>query len=214
MTVAATARSSFKIADAERPRALSSRKRLIQACMNASAPGSRSSPCPVPSCSARGAVVRADPGPVRFWAPADVCDPLEGDDYGDVVTDRPRARIPAMRPRRRHQRLGGPGGAPRDLRRAHRHGLPGRSGHCPPRRGSSALPGARSAHLPRRRAITGRCVTPQGWQAKASQGGERGGKGSPEALAGGHGRGRGVAVRGRYGRPSRVLRPGCFERSC
>ncbi|MFC9067934.1 MULTISPECIES: DUF6233 domain-containing protein [Streptomyces] len=41
-------------------------------------------------------VVRAEPGPVRFWAPADVCGPLEGEDYGDVVTDRPRARTPVF----------------------------------------------------------------------------------------------------------------------
>ncbi|MFB7900657.1 hypothetical protein ACFC1B_30635, partial [Streptomyces xiamenensis] len=40
--------------------------------------------------------LRADPGPVQFWAPADVCDPLPGEDYADVLTDRPRPRTPAF----------------------------------------------------------------------------------------------------------------------
>ncbi|MFB7764194.1 DUF6233 domain-containing protein [Streptomyces xiamenensis] len=40
--------------------------------------------------------VRADLGPVQFWAPADVCEPLPGEDYGDVRTDHARARTPAF----------------------------------------------------------------------------------------------------------------------
>ncbi|MGW8847765.1 hypothetical protein ACWGNE_08285 [Streptomyces xiamenensis] len=37
-----------------------------------------------------------EPGPVEFWAPADVCEPLPGEDYGEVVTDHARARTPAF----------------------------------------------------------------------------------------------------------------------
>ncbi|MFC9068861.1 MULTISPECIES: DUF6233 domain-containing protein [Streptomyces] len=41
-------------------------------------------------------VVRADPGPVEFWAPAEVCEPLPGEDYADVPTDHTSARTPAF----------------------------------------------------------------------------------------------------------------------